>query len=173
MRHIAVRTALATPRTGSSDSAAAMVTVSRPPYANTEASRPMTRPSPPPGRKPPSPVRFAVPGASVPGSTPRMASTPSTRNSEIASTFSAANQNSNSPKFFTAARFAPQKTTMNSATHAHSGVPGSQPLTIFAAPMPSRPTAVHSSTQNDQPAVNPAHGPIARSACAEKEPDDG
>lgn len=91
----------------------------------------------------------------------------------IAPTFSAANQNSNSPKFFTAARFVPQKTTMNSATHAHSGVPGSQPLTIFAAPMPSRPTAVQSSTQKDQPAVNPAQGPIARSACAENDPDDG
>ncbi|GAA3234369.1 hypothetical protein GCM10020256_51320 [Streptomyces thermocoprophilus] len=62
---------------------------------------------------------------------------------------------------------------MNSATHAHSGVPGSHPVTIFAAPMPSSPTAVHSSTQNDQPAVNPAHGPIAHSACAENEPDDG
>src|SRR5690606_41014110 len=102
-----------------------------------------------------------------------MASPPSTRNRVIAPTFSAANQNSNSPKFFTAARLVPQNTTMNSATQAHSGVPGSQPVTILAAPMPSRPTAVHSSTQNDQPAVNPAQGPSARSACAEKEPDDG
>jgi hypothetical protein len=77
----------------------------------------------------------------------------------IAPTFSAANQNSNSPKFFTAARFATQKTTMNRATQAHSGVPGSQPVTIFAAPMPSRPTAVQSSTQKDQPAVKPGPGP--------------
>ncbi len=130
----------------------------------------MIRPLPPFGRKSP---RWAVPGESVPGRTPQIASTPSTRNSEIAPTLRAANQNSNSPKFFTAARFVPQNTTMNSATHAHSGVPGSQPCTICAAPMPSRPTAVHSSTQNAQPAVNPAHGPIARSACAEKEPDDG
>ncbi|MDH6551268.1 hypothetical protein M2162_005365 [Streptomyces sp. SAI-041] len=168
-----MRTALATPRTGSSDSAAAMVTVSRPPYAKTEASRPTTRPSPPPGKKPPRPVRFAVPGESVPGRRPATARTPRTRNRTIAPTFRAANQNSNSPKFFTAVRFVPQKTSMNRATQAHSGVPGSHPVTIFAAPMPSRPTAVHSSTQNDHPAVKPAQGPIARSACAEKEPEEG
>ncbi|CAM5735182.1 hypothetical protein SHIRM173S_12979 [Streptomyces hirsutus] len=156
--------------TGFSDSAAAMVTVSRPPYAKTEASRPITSPSPPLGS---SGVRFEVPGESVPGSTPATASTPSTRNSEIAPTLSAANQNSNSPNLFTAARFVAQNITMNSATHAHSGVPGSQPVTIFAAPMPSRPTAVHSSTQNAQPEAKPAQGPIARSACAENEPDDG
>src|ERR1044072_3164589 len=160
MRHIAVRTALATPRTGSSDSAAAIVTVSRPPYANTEASRPMTRPSLPFGRKPPSPVRLPRPGESVPGRTPAPASTPRTRNSEIAPTFSAANQNSNSPKFFTAARFVARNTSMNSATQPHSGVSGSQPAPIFAAPMPSRPTAVHSSTQNDQPAVNHDQRPL-------------
>lgn len=91
----------------------------------------------------------------------------------IATTLSAANQNSNSPKFFTAARFVPRKTSMNRATQAHSGVPGSQPVTIFAAPMPSRPTATQSSTQNDHPAVKPAHGPIARSACTENDPDAG
>lgn len=112
-------------------------------------------------------------GESVPGRTPATASTPRTRNRPIAPTFSAANQNSNSPKFFTAARFATQKTTMNRATQAHSGVPGSQPVTIFAAPIPSSPTAVQSSTQKDHPAVKPAHGPIARSACAENEPEDG
>lgn len=133
----------------------------------------MTSPSEPFGRKPPSPLRLAVPGASVSGSTPRIASTPSTRNSVIATTLSAANQNSNSPNFVTEARFVPRNTTMNSATHAHSGVPGSQPVTIFAAPIPSRSTATQSSTQNAQPAVNPAHGPMARSACTEKEPDAG
>lgn len=114
-----------------------------------------------------------MPGASVPGRTPAIASTPRIRNRPIAPTFRAANQNSNSPKFFTAARFVTQKTTMNRATQAHSGVPGSQPVTIFAAPMPSRPTAVHSRIQKDQPAVKPAQGPNARSACAEKEPEEG
>lgn len=118
-------------------------------------------------------MRWEVPGESVPGSTPATASTPRPRNRAIAPAFRAANQNSNSPKFLTAARFDPQKTTMNRATHAHSGVPGSQPVTIFAAPMPSRPTAVHGRTQNAQPAVNPAQGPMARSACEEKEPEDG
>ncbi len=44
MHHIAVRTAVATQRTGCSDSAAAIVTVSRPPQAKTEVSRPTTRP---------------------------------------------------------------------------------------------------------------------------------
>ncbi|CAM5662685.1 hypothetical protein SMICM304S_01378 [Streptomyces microflavus] len=91
----------------------------------------------------------------------------------MAMTLRAANQNSNSPKFFTAARFVPRKITMNRATQAHSGVPGSQPLTIWAAPMPSRPTATQSRNQKDQPAVNPAQGPIAGSACTEKEPEAG
>lgn len=88
-------------------------------------------------------------------------------------TLRAANQNSNSPKFLTAARFVPRKITMNRATQTHSGVPGSQPVTICAAPMPSSPTATQSSTQNDHPAVNPAQGPIARSAWTEKEPEAG
>lgn len=91
----------------------------------------------------------------------------------IAATLSAANQNSNSPNFVTEARFVPRNTTMNSATQAHSGVPGSQPVTILAAPMPSRPTATQSSTQKAQPAVNPAHGPMARSAWTENEPEAG
>ena len=114
-----------------------------------------------------------MPGESVPGSAPAIARAPRKRKRLIAPTLSAANQNSNSPKFRTAVRFAPQNTSMNSATQAHSGVPGSQPVTIFAAPMPSRPTAVHSRIQKDQPAVKPAQGPIARSACAEKDPDEG
>ena len=42
-----------------------------------------------------------------------------------------------------------------------------------AAPMPSRPTATQSRNQNDQPAVNPAHGPMPRSACTENEPEAG
>lgn len=150
-----------------------MVTVSSPPYAKTEASRPMMNPSEPFGRKPPSPVRFEVPGASLPGSTPRMASTPMTRKTTMATTFSVANQNSNSPKFFTAARLVPQKITMKRATQAHSGVPGSQPDMISAAPIPSRPTATQSRNQNAQPEVNPAHGPIARSAWTENEPEAG
>ncbi|MFK4689909.1 hypothetical protein RKD22_002844 [Streptomyces pristinaespiralis] len=95
------------------------------------------------------------------------------RKSTIAPTLSAANQNSNSPKFFTAARFVPQNTSMNSATQAHSGVPGNQPVMMPAAPMASRPTATHSRNQNAQPAVKPAHGPMARSACTEKEPEAG
>ncbi|MGY3682811.1 hypothetical protein ACVWXU_006434 [Streptomyces sp. TE33382] len=62
---------------------------------------------------------------------------------------------------------------MNSSTQAHSGVPGSRPVTIFAAPMPSSPTATHRSTQKAHPAVKPAQGPIARSAWTEKEPEAG
>ncbi len=112
-----MRTALATPETGFSDSAAAIVTVSRPPNANTEASSPTISPSVPVGKKPPSPVRLPAPGESVPGSRPAIASPPSTRKALMARTFTAANQNSYSPKFRTCARLVAQKTSMNSATH--------------------------------------------------------
>jgi hypothetical protein len=147
MRHIAVRTALATPWTGFSDSAAAIVTVSRPPYANTEASSPITRPSVPAGRKPPLPVRLAVPGASTPGSRPATANAPSSRNAVIAKIFSAANQNSVSPKLRTATRFVRQKSAMKAATHIHGSVPGIHFVTMSAAAVASVAMATHSSTQ--------------------------
>lgn len=114
-----------------------------------------------------------MPGAETSGRTPRIASTPMTRKSTIAPTLSVANQNSNSPKFFTAARFVPVNSSMNSATSAHSGTPGSHPCTMPAAPIPSSPTATQSRNQNAQPAVKPAQGPMARSECTEKEPEAG
>ncbi len=91
----------------------------------------------------------------------------------IAPTFSVANQNSNSPKLPTAARLVPQKRTMNSRTHIHEDVAGNQETMMAAAPIASTAMPTHSSTQNIQPAVNPAHGPIARSACTEKVPEAG
>lgn len=91
----------------------------------------------------------------------------------MAPILSAENQNSNSPKFATAPRLEPQNTAMKISTHIHEGVPGSQPVTMCAAPMASMATPTHSRIQNIQPAVKPAHGPIARSACTEKEPEAG
>lgn len=102
-----------------------------------------------------------------------MARTPRMRKTEIAAIFSAANQNSNSPKLLTAARLVPQKIAMKTATHIQESVPGNQWTMIPAAPIASAAMPTHSSVQNIQPTVNPAHGPIERSACTENEPEAG
>ena len=173
MRHTALRTARPTARAGSSDSAAAMVTTSRPPKAKTTASTPEITPAQPLGRKPPCPVRLARPTGSVSGSTPKTARVPRTRKRTIAPTLRVANQNSNSPKFFTAARLATVKTTMKISTQPHWGTAGTQPLAICAAPVASTASTTTSRNQYSQPDVKPAQRPSARSACTENEPEAG
>ncbi len=173
MRHTALRTARATLRAGSSDSAAAIVTTSRPPKANATARTPETTPCQPLGRKPPCPVRLASPTASVSGSTPKIASRLSSRNSTIAPTFSVANQNSNSPKLLTAVRLAAVNTSMKISTQPHCGTAGTHPLAICAAPVASTASTTTSRNQYSQPTLKPAQRPSARSACTEKAPDAG
>lgn len=67
----------------------------------------------------------------------------------------------------------PQNAAMNSRTHIQDEVCGNQPVMMDAAPIASAATPTHSSVQNIQPAVKPAQGPIARSACTENDPEAG
>ncbi len=173
MRHTALRTARATERAGSSDSAAAIVTTSRPPKAKMTASMPAITPPAPCGKKPSCPFRLAVPTGSVSGSRPKTARVPRTRNRTIAPTLRAANQNSNSPKFFTAARLLTVKTTMKTSTQTHWSTEGTQPCAIFAAPVASTASTTTSRNQYSQPAEKPAQRPSARSAYTENEPEAG
>lgn len=107
---------------------------------------------------------MAAPIGSVSGSRPKIARVPRIRKSTIAPTFRAANQNSNSPKFFTAARLLTVKTTMKSSTHTHWSTEGTQPFAIFAAPVASTASTTTSRNQYSQPAEKPAQRPSARSA---------
>ncbi len=129
-----VRTALPMACFGSSASAAAIVTTSRPPNANTTAMNPAMTPPQPPGRKS---RRLARPGESTPGSRPTIAAPPSARKTTIAATLRPANQNSNSPKLRTSVRFTAVSTDMKTSTHSHCGTAGTQPEAIFAAPVAS------------------------------------
>ncbi len=88
-------------------------------------------------------------------------------------TLRVANQNSNSPKFFTAARLARVKTTMKISTQPHCGTAGTQPLAICAAPVASTASTTTSRNQYSQPTLKPAQRPSARSACTENAPEAG
>lgn len=134
---------------GSRDSAAAMVTISMPPNANATASRPAAIPAIPLGANPsPSPSRWVDPTGSVPGSRPNTSSTPMTRNPTITATFSAANQNSNSPKFATFARLTTAKKVTNTSATTHCGTPpGIHEFTMLAAPVISTPSTMISMNQ--------------------------
>lgn len=65
----------------------------------------------------------------------------------MTATFSAANQNSNSPKLATFARFTTAKNVTNTRATTHCGTPGSQLLTIAEAPVISTPRTMISMNQ--------------------------
>ncbi len=103
-----------------------------------------------------------------------MASRPRTRKTTIAATFRAANQNSNSPKFLTAARLRAGE-DHHEQQHPHPGsVTGNQAVhDVRGADAPRRPPPHTAAPVNIQPTVKPAQEPIERSACTENEPEAG
>lgn len=82
---------------GSSDSAAAIATISVPPKAKMTISRAPAMPAIPVGKKPPLSTRLETPAAGCPGMSPKIARAPTTRNAMIANTLIAANQYSKRP----------------------------------------------------------------------------
>ena len=88
--------ARATARSGSSDSAAAMVTISAPTKAKITITTPERIVTPPSGAKPPWAVRLLRPGES-PAPTPSRKPAAIAMKAMIAATLIDANQNSNSP----------------------------------------------------------------------------
>ena len=171
MRTMTDFTAAAMERFGSSDSAAAMVTISMPPNANATASRPAAMPETPLGRKPDS-AMFCVPTNVVPGSRPKNSSTPITMNPMITATLMNANQNSNSPNPRTLTRLTTAKNATQMRPGIHPGMPHQAPM-IAPAPVISAPSTMISMNQYSQPRTNPADRPNAISAYVEKAPDAG
>ncbi len=78
----------------------------------------------------------------------------------MTATFSAANQNSNSPKLATLARLTTAKKVTNTSATTHWGTPGSHDCTIAEAPVISTPSTMISMNQYSHPMLNPAQRPI-------------
>src|SRR5690349_19637272 len=96
MRAITELAALATARSGSFDSAAAMVATSAPVIEKITVTTAAVIPPIPNGRKPPWAVRFEK-SIDLFGHRPNTYAVPIRRNTTIAATLMPANQNSNSP----------------------------------------------------------------------------
>ncbi len=86
------------------------------------------------------------------------------RNITIAATLRMANQNSNSPKFFTPARLMAVNTTMKTSARAQTGMTGQTENSSPAAPRASAAMTTTSCSHQSQPTVAPAVLPMAFSA---------
>jgi hypothetical protein len=124
--------ALATARSGSADSAAAMVTISAPTKAKMTTTMPERTVMPPCGKNPPCAVRLLSPGES-PLPSPSSQPTPIRMKRRIAATLMEANQNSNSPNDRTDHRFVAVSAVMRMRLRSHIGMPGIQ-LRMISAP---------------------------------------
>src|SRR4051794_1158639 len=91
----------------------------------------------------------------------------------IAATLMAENQNSNSPYDPTENRFVAVSRIISTSASAHCGAAGIQPCTILAPAVASTASTTAQNHQYNQPIVNPAQRPIARSAYAENDPVSG
>ena len=150
-----------TPACGSSDSAAATVTSSMPPNANATAKSAVATPDQPLGMKPTS-LTLLNPTNPLAGSRPSHSATPMIKNATMTATLIRANQNSNSPKFFTAEKLTTVNATMATSAGIHGEIPN-QAATMAEAPVISTAMIMIIMNQYSQPMVNPAHGP---NACA-------
>ena len=115
--------ARATLVSGSSVSAAAIVTSSVPPNAKITTSNAAATPETPMGMNPPWLVRLLSPGDGA-GSRPMSSNTPTTRKASTASTLSSANQNSVSPRVSTRNRLTAVNTAMKISASTHWGTTG-------------------------------------------------
>ncbi len=149
-----------------------MVTISMPPNANATTNSPAAMPETPFGAKPPSPVKLIQPTGSDDGSRPKISSPPITRKPTITAIFTAANQNSNSPKLATRARLTAAKNTIAINAGIQGSTPNQRPMNA-AAPVISAPITMMSVNQYSQPIAKPAVRPNAISAYVENDPDDG
>ena len=83
-----------------------------------------------------------------------------------------ANQNSNSPKPRTCAKFTTAKNTTDTSAGIHGSTPNQEPM-MAAAPVITAPITMMSMNQYSQPMVNPAQWPKACLLYVEKEPEEG
>ncbi|MNI37828.1 hypothetical protein D3C73_919420 [compost metagenome] len=88
----------------------------------------------------------------------------------IAATLRMANQNSNSPKFFTPSRLIAVKNSMNASAAIGTGTTGQTVASNPAAPTASAAMTMTSCTHHSQPTVAPAVAPMASAAYTENAP---
>ena len=117
--------ARATARSGSSDSAAAMVAISAPTIEKITVTTAAPSANAPLGRKPPCAVRLEK-SISLLGHRPKTKRVPSARKARIAATLMPANQNSNSPKEDTLIRLVPIISAIITPAKIHTGTSGNQ-----------------------------------------------
>src|SRR5690242_9188278 len=160
IRRITELAALATARSGSEDSAAAIVAISAPTMEKMVVTTPTVTAIAPRGKNPPCAVRFEK-SIDLCGQIPNMNSVPRTRNRMIAATLIPANQNSNSPNDDTENRFVTVIAMSSSNAVSHIGAAGIQNRMIFAPAMASKPTTITQKYQYNQPTEKPAQLPIA------------
>ena len=133
-----------------------------PPNANATARSAVATPDQPFGMNPTS-LTLLKPTKPPAGSNPSHSATPMMRNATMTATLISANQNSNSPKFFTAEKLI----TVNTTIAASAGIQGEMPnhvATMADAPVISTAMIMIIMNQYSQPMVNPAHGPNAWAA---------
>src|SRR5690242_4465958 len=160
MRAITELAALATARSGSFDSAAAMVATSAPVIEKITVTTAAVIPQIPKGRNPPCAVRLEK-SMDLPGHSPNTYARPIARNTTIAATLIPANQNSNSPNDETENRLVRVIAVRRTRETSHNGTPGIQYWTIFAPAIASNPTMITQKYQYSQPTEKPAQPPIA------------
>ena len=151
--------ALVTARSGSDDSAAAIVAISAPTIEKMTVTMPTVIAPKPNGMNPPWDHRLEK-SIDLFGHKPTTNSEPRAMNTMIAATLMPANQNSNSPKDDTENRLvAVIKTSRTNAVN-HSGM-STQYWMIFAPAMASKPTTITQKYQYSQPTEKPAQLPSA------------
>src|SRR6476469_6233778 len=121
IRRITEFAARATARSGSDDSAAAMVAISAPTIEKITVTTPTVIAATPNGKNPPWLHRLEK-SSDLCGHTPRTKSEPSAMNTTIAATLIPANQNSNSPTDDTENRLVPVIKTSSTNADNHSGM---------------------------------------------------
>ena len=163
-KKIAIRTitelaAFVTARSGSDDSAAAIVAISAPTIEKMTVTMPTVIAPKPIGMNPPWDHRLEK-SIDLFGHKPRTNSEPRPMKTMIAATLMPANQNSNSPKDDTENRLVAVIKTIRTNAVNHSGM-SIQYWTIFAPAMASKPTTITQKYQYNQPTEKPAQLPSA------------
>src|SRR6478735_9333319 len=160
MRVITELAALETARSGSLDSAAAIVAISAPTIEKMTVTTPAVIASLPLGKNPPCAVRL-LKSRSAFGQIPSTNSPPQTRKTMIAPTLIPANQNSNSPNDETEMRLVPVMRSMRTRLSTQVGTPGSQKLMTLAPATASKPTTMTQKYQYSRATEKPAAPPSA------------
>ena len=152
--------ALATARSGSDDSAAAMVAISAPTIEKITVTMATVSALGPSGKKPPLSVRLEK---SIPlsGHTPKTKAVARIRKTRIAATLMPANQYSNAPKDDTLIRLVPVISSIRISEKTQIGTSGIQYSSTLAPATASKPTTMTQKYQYSQPTEKPAQLPSA------------